>query len=121
MSTITDDSTLTPGDMEMLQQRGQYDTPPPGNKQPLIIDNNIAVSVGLVVSVIVGAVGGAWMIRGALNDVDGRLKSIEKQLNDRWTVQNMMEWREELKDKNPTMTLPSIGEIRRGGPSDPIR
>ncbi len=81
------------------------------------LDKRTLVPIGLVVSVIVAVVGGAWVVNDAkhaielkLVQIDTRLEGIQKEMfsrtNDRWRETDMVHWAELLKAENKEMTVP---------------
>ena len=89
----------------------------------MILTQETLVPIGLVLSVAGAAVVGAWKIASALKDAQraqsdeigkvlSKLSTMEAGLNQCWRVDNMHEWTEKGREKNPEFHFPAICEIR---------
>jgi len=89
----------------------------------MILTQETLVPIGLVLSVAAAAVVGAWKVASALKDfqakqaeeigkVFAKLSTMEAGLNQCWRVDNMHEWTEMARDRNPDFHFPAVSEIR---------
>jgi hypothetical protein len=110
--------------------------PPPSDRSPIIrIDRDTLVPIGLLVSVVMSAVGAVWWIsstiheltqqqreawfvqqtamlelKGQLDVLKSELRLVASQVqdgsSDRWRFADMVAWAKLLAAQNPTLTIP---------------
>lgn len=89
-----------------------------GDKKPIILTPATLMPFGMTVVVVLSL----WRGMSYLDDkfrkmentimaIEMELKSINSTLLDRWTVQDMKLWEQELKIRNPTLVVPDAYEV----------
>lgn len=68
--------------------------------------NSAKISIVTAVVFVTTLVGATFWLSNALNEINMRLASIESQLVDQWTVQDMVIWTLEFQQKNGALSVP---------------
>lgn len=79
------------------------------------ITANTRTTIGAAIVVCGAIVGGAWRIESSLSGVGERLSLVEYRLqaledshDDRWRRSEMRAWVRDFKERNPTVSTPTV-------------